>query len=287
MPELPEVETVRAGLAPAFANARFLRVETRRPDLRFPLPENFAARLEAARVLALRRRAKYLLADLDTGETLIMHLGMSGSFRVEQGGEAATPGEFHYERGKTGAHDHVIFEFESGARVVYNDPRRFGFMDLAATPTLATCKHFAGMGIEPLDGGLDGAALRRLFDGKAAPLKAALLDQKLIAGLGNIYVCEALHRAGLSPRRAAGAVTKARAARLAQAIQELLREAVEAGGSSLRDHRRTNGDLGYFQHAFRVYDREGAACPTPGCAGTVLRVSQGGRSTFFCARCQK
>ena len=287
MPELPEVETVRAGLAPAFANARFARVETRRPDLRFPLPENFAARLEGARVLALRRRAKYLLADLDSGETLIMHLGMSGSFRVEQGGEAATPGEFHYERGKPGAHDHVIFEFERGARVVYNDPRRFGFMDLAATPTLAACKHFAGMGIEPLDGGLDGAALRRLFDGKAAPLKAALLDQKLIAGLGNIYVCEALHRAGLSPKRAAGAVTKARAARLAQAIQEVLREAVEAGGSSLRDHRQTNGDLGYFQHAFRVYDREGAACPTPGCAGTVLRVAQAGRSTFFCARCQK
>ena len=287
MPELPEVETVRAGLAPAFANARFARVETRRPDLRFPLPENFAARLEGARVLALRRRAKYLLADLDAGETLVMHLGMSGSFRVEQGGEAATPGEFHYERGKTGAHDHVIFEFESGARVVYNDPRRFGFMDLVATPKLAACKHFAGMGIEPLDGGLDGAALRRLFDGKAAPLKAALLDQKLIAGLGNIYVCEALHRAGLSPRRAAGAVTKPGAARLARAIQEVLREAVEAGGSSLRDHRRTNGDLGYFQHAFRVYDREGAACPTPDCPGTVLRVAQAGRSTFFCAKCQK
>ena len=287
MPELPEVETVRAGLAPAFANARFARVETRRPDLRFPLPENFAARLEGARVLALRRRAKYLLADLDAGETLVMHLGMSGSFRVEQGGEAATPGEFHHERGKPGAHDHVIFEFESGARVVYNDPRRFGFMDLVATPKLAACKHFAGMGIEPLDGGLDGAALRRLFDGKAAPLKAALLDQKLIAGLGNIYVCEALHRAGLSPRRAAGAVTKPGAARLARAIQEVLREAVEAGGSSLRDHRRTNGDLGYFQHAFRVYDREGAACPTPDCPGTVLRVAQAGRSTFFCAKCQK
>lgn len=287
MPELPEVETVRAGLAPAFEGARFARVETRRPDLRFPLPENFAQRLEGRRVRALRRRAKYLLADLESGETLVMHLGMSGSFRVERGGEATTPGEFHYARGEAGAHDHVVFDFESGARVTYNDPRRFGFMDLVATEALAASKHFKAMGVEPLDAGLDAALLKKLFDGKAAPLKAALLDQKLIAGLGNIYVCEALHRAGLSPKRAAGAVTKPKAALLAQAIQEVLREAVEAGGSSLRDHRQTDGSLGYFQHSFRVYDREGAACPTPGCAGTVLRIAQSGRSTFFCARCQK
>lgn len=287
MPELPEVETVRAGLAPAFEGARFVRVEARRPDLRFPLPANFAARLEGRRVLALRRRAKYLLADLEAGETLIMHLGMSGSFRVEQSGASATPGAFHHERGKSGAHDHVVFDFEEGARVTYNDPRRFGFMDLEATDALTSSKYFRAMGLEPLDGALDGATLRRLFDGKAAPLKAALLDQSLIAGLGNIYVCEALHRAGLSPKRAAGALAKAKAALLAQAIQDVLREAVEAGGSSLRDHRQTNGDLGYFQHAFRVYDREGAACPTPGCRGTVLRVAQSGRSTFFCAACQK
>jgi formamidopyrimidine-DNA glycosylase len=287
MPELPEVETVRAGLAPAFEGARFARVEALRPDLRFPLPENFAARLETRRVTALRRRAKYLLADLDSGETLIMHLGMSGSFRVERDDEATTPGDFHHPRGKAAAHDHVVFVFESGARVVYNDPRRFGFMDLVATDALAASRHFRAMGLEPLDGGLDGAALRALFDGKAAPLKAALLDQRLIAGLGNIYVCEALHRAGLSPRRAAGAVTKAKAAALAQAIQEVLREAITSGGSSLRDHRQTNGDLGYFQHSFRVYDREGAGCPTSGCRGTIMRVTQSGRSTFYCATCQK
>ena len=286
MPELPEVETVRAGLAPAFEGARFARVEARRPDLRFPLPENFAARLETRRVTALRRRAKYLLADLDSGETLVMHLGMSGSFRVGRDGGEATPGDFHRERGKAAAHDHVVFDFEGGARVVYNDPRRFGFMDLVATEGLAGSKHFRAMGLEPLDDPLDGAAVLRLFDGKAAPLKAALLDQSLIAGLGNIYVCEALHRAGLSPKRAAGAVTKAKAAQLAQAVRDVLREAIEAGGSSLRDHRQTNGELGYFQHAFRVYDREGAACPTPGCRGTILRVTQSGRSTFFCGACQ-
>ena len=286
MPELPEVETVRTGLAPAFEGGRFARVEARRPDLRFPLPENFAARLETRRVTALRRRAKYLLADLDSGETLVMHLGMSGSFRVGRDGGEATPGEFHRERGKAAAHDHVVFDFEGGARVVYNDPRRFGFMDLVATEGLAGSKHFRAMGLEPLDGSLDGAAVLRLFDGKAAPLKAALLDQSLIAGLGNIYACEALHRAGLSPKRAAGAVTKAKAVKLAQAVRDVLREAIEAGGSSLRDHRQTNGDLGYFQHNFRVYDREGAACPTPGCRGTILRVTQSGRSTFFCGACQ-
>jgi formamidopyrimidine-DNA glycosylase len=287
MPELPEVETVRQGLRPALEGARLSRVETRRPDLRFPFPDRFAERLTGRRIEALRRRAKYLIADLDAGESLIMHLGMSGSFRVERCDEEEKPGVFHHARGKAGAHDHVLFETQAGARVTYNDPRRFGFMDLLATPTLAASKHFSGMGLEPLDGGLDGAALKKLFDGKAAPLKAALLDQKLIAGLGNIYVCEALHRAGLSPKRAAGAVTKAKAELLAKCVREVLSEAVAAGGSSLRDHRRTDGELGYFQHAFRVYDREGAPCPTPGCAGTILRVAQSGRSTFFCAACQK
>ena len=244
MPELPEVETVRAGLAPAFEGARLTRVEARRPDLRFPLPQDFVARLEGRRVLALRRRAKYLLADLESGQTLIMHLGMSGSFRVERGEGEATPGVFHHERGKAAAHDHVVFQFDHGARVTYNDPRRFGFMDLAPTDALAASKHFRAMGLEPLDGRLDGATLRRLFDGKAAPLKAALLDQSLIAGLGNIYVCEALHRSGLSPKRAAGALTRAKAALLAQSIQEVLGEAVAAGGSSLGGHRQNKGALG-------------------------------------------
>jgi formamidopyrimidine-DNA glycosylase len=290
MPELPEVETVRLGLAPALEGARLTRVETRRPDLRWPFPERFVERLEGRRVEALRRRAKYLLADLDSGETLIMHLGMSGSFRVEDAAEAGqerTPGRFHHARGTPGAHDHVVIETEAGARVTYQDPRRFGFMDLAPTRDLARCKHFVGMGVEPLEGTLDGPLLTKLFAGKAAPLKAALLDQKGIAGLGNIYVCEALHRAGLSPKRAAGQVSGPQARRLAEAIGAVLAEAVEAGGSSLRDHRRTDGELGYFQHSFRVYDREGAACPTPGCSGVILRVAQSGRSTFFCAACQK
>ncbi|MBK9083616.1 MAG: bifunctional DNA-formamidopyrimidine glycosylase/DNA-(apurinic or apyrimidinic site) lyase [Rhizobiales bacterium] len=290
---MPEVETVRRGLQPAMEGASIVEAIARRPDLRFPLPRDFAARLAGRRVEALRRRAKYLLADLDSGQTLIMHLGMSGSFRIEAEAGAALPGLFHHPRGKDAAHDHVVFRLSNGARVVYNDPRRFGFMDLAPTATLAEAKHLAGLGLEPLDGGLDGAALARLFAGKAAPLKAALLDQSLIAGLGNIYVCEALHRAHLSPRRAAGALAlkdgkpSARADLLARCIGEVLAEAVEAGGSSLRDHRQADGSLGYFQHAFRVYDREGAACPTPGCRGLIARIVQSGRSTFFCPACQR
>ncbi len=293
MPELPEVETVRRGLQPAMEGARFARIEARRPDLRFPLPAGFVRRLEGARVTALKRRAKYLLVELDSGETLIMHLGMSGSFRIARAASEETPGDFHHARSKAAAHDHVVFAMSNGAVVTYNDPRRFGFMDLVATAEIDRAKHLAGLGLEPLDGGLDAAALARLFSGKAAPLKAALLDQKLIAGLGNIYVCEALHRAGLSPRRAAGALAlkngrpAAAAARLAGAIRDVLAEAVAAGGSSISDHRLTDGSLGYFQHAFRVYDREGAACPTQGCRGLVTRLVQSGRSTFWCSQCQR
>ncbi|MBL8588778.1 MAG: bifunctional DNA-formamidopyrimidine glycosylase/DNA-(apurinic or apyrimidinic site) lyase [Methylobacteriaceae bacterium] len=293
MPELPEVETVRRGLQPAMEGARFARVEARRPDLRFPLPEHFVERLQGKRVTALRRRAKYLVAELDSGETLIMHLGMSGSFRIESGASRASPGDFHYARSNEAAHDHVVFAMSNGAVVTYNDPRRFGFMDLVATADADRAPHLAGLGLEPLDGGLDGAALARLFAGKAAPLKAALLDQRLIAGLGNIYVCEALHRAGLSPRRAAGTLARkdgrptARAEKLAATIRAVLAEAVEAGGSSIADHRLTDGSLGYFQHAFRVYDREGAACATPGCRGLVTRMTQSGRSTFWCSDCQR
>ncbi len=289
MPELPEVETVRRGLAPTLEGARFARVEQRRADLRFPFPPDFAARLAGRRVLALRRRAKYLLADLDGGETLVMHLGMSGSFRID----SAVAGVFHHPRDKSAAHDHVVFHMENGARVTYNDPRRFGFMLLVPTRELESHKLFQGLGAEPLSGDLDAAFLARIFRGRAAPVKALLLDQRLIAGLGNIYVCEALHRAGISPLAAGGRLVtasgkpRAALARLPDAIREVLDAALAAGGSSLRDHRQADGSLGYFQHSFRVYDREGAACPTPGCKGTILRSAQSGRSTFHCPCCQK
>ncbi|WP_134498553.1 bifunctional DNA-formamidopyrimidine glycosylase/DNA-(apurinic or apyrimidinic site) lyase [Microvirga pakistanensis] len=293
MPELPEVETVRRGLEPAMVGARFTKVVQRRPDLRFPFPERFAERLEGQEVRALGRRAKYLLADLSSGDVLIMHLGMSGRFLVTKGGETRMPGEFHHEHGGLGAHDHVVFALSNGASVTYNDARRFGFMDLVPRSGIETCRHFAGMGIEPLGNELSGEAIARLFAGRRAPLKAALLDQRLIAGLGNIYVCEALFRTGLHPEAPAGALaTKAgkptdKAHQLAQVIREVLSEAVEAGGSTLRDHAQVDGSLGYFQHSFRVYDREGEPCVTPECTGTVARLVQSGRSTFYCPVCQK
>ena len=289
MPELPEVETVRRGLAPGMAGQCIASVEQRRPDLRFPFPERFAERLTGRTITSLGRRAKYLQADLDDGNVLVMHLGMSGSFRI--GGNI--PGHFHHDRSKLPAHDHIVFHMGNGAVVSYNDPRRFGFMDLIGRGELADHPHFRDMGLEPLGNELDGATIARLFDGKSAPLKAALLDQRLIAGLGNIYVCEALHRAKLSPRRAAGTLRRAdgqpteRANKLAATIREVLTEAIEAGGSSLRDHRQADGSLGYFQHTFRVYDREGETCQTPKCRGVVRRVVQSGRSTFFCGECQR
>ncbi len=293
MPELPEVETVRRGLAPALVGAKFSAVEQRRADLRFPFPAEFAARLTGRTVRELRRRAKYLLVDLDNGETLVMHLGMSGSFRIEDDAGENIPGLFHNSRGKEAAHDHVVFHLSNSKRVTYNDPRRFGFMLLIKSDLLPAHPLFRDVGIEPLSAALDGAVLTQLFSGKKAPLKAALLDQRLIAGLGNIYVSEALHRAGLSPRRAAGSIARKsgvateRAALLAKAIREVLEEAVKAGGSSLRDHRQTNGELGYFQHNFRVYDREGAPCPRHGCGGTIKRIVQSGRATYYCPTCQK
>jgi formamidopyrimidine-DNA glycosylase len=222
-----------------------------------------------------------------------MHLGMSGSFRIDTHGDAGTPGAFHHPRSAASAHDHIVFEMSTGARITYNDPRRFGFMLLVPRAELDVHPLFNGMGVEPLGNELDGTLLARLFAGKSAPLKAALLDQRLIAGLGNIYVCEALHRAGLSPRRAAGTLARRngapteRAQRLAEIIPQVLNEALEAGGSTLRDHRQTDGSLGYFQHRFRVYDRAGAPCPTPSCVGTIKRIVQSGRSTFFCGVCQK
>ena len=269
--------------------ARIVKVEQRRADLRFPFPVDFIERLTGRRVESLGRRAKYLLADLDSGDTLIMHLGMSGCFRID----ADTPGVFHHDRSKDVAHDHVVFHLGNGATITYNDPRRFGFMLLEPRATLSEHKYFRDIGIEPLGNQLDGALIATLFHGKAAPLKAALLDQTLIAGLGNIYVCEALHRAGLSPRRAAGVLAKKngtpteRADVLARCIREVLEAAVAAGGSSLRDHRQADGSLGYFQHTFRVYDREGEACQTPGCQGKIKRIVQSGRSTFYCGVCQR
>lgn len=265
------------------------RLEQRRPDLRFPFPERFAERLTGRRIEGLGRRAKYLLADLDDGAVLIMHLGMSGSFRVEDGpaADAATPGDFHHPRGKAAAHDHVIFHLSNGKRVIYNDPRRFGFMDLADRTGIETARHLAGLGIEPVGNAFDGKVLHALFEAKKAPLKAALLDQSLIAGLGNIYVCEALHMSGLSPEKSAGSLTAKSADRLASSIREVLAAAIAAGGSSLRDHRQANGELGYFQHSFRVYDREGEPCPKLACSGVIARKVQSGRSTFYCPTCQK
>jgi formamidopyrimidine-DNA glycosylase len=293
MPELPEVETVRRGLAPTMVGARVLRVELRRPDLRFPFPKNFAKNMQGRRIASLNRRAKYLVAALDNGAALIAHLGMSGAFRIEHahGGEAQTPGDFSLPRSKNPAHDHVVFHLE-GARVIYNDPRRFGFMTLAREAELDSHPFFAELGVEPLSNSFDAQLLARLFRGRKTPLKSALLDQKLIAGLGNIYVCEALHRSGLSPNRAAGELVKAdgcaanTAERLTRAIRDVLEEAVAAGGSSLRDHRQADGSLGYFQHNFRVYGRTGETCATPTCGGTIVRQTQSGRSTFFCPKCQ-
>lgn len=292
MPELPEVETVRRGLAPAMEGRRILKLEQRRPDLRFPFPDRFAARLEGQTLTALGRRAKYLLADLSSGEVLIMHLGMSGRFTITEAGRSAMQGEFVHQAGGIAAHDHVVFHMEGGVTVTYNDARRFGFMDLAPRETLAENRHIKGLGLEPLGNALDGETLIELFANKKTPLKAALLDQSLIAGLGNIYVCEALHRAGLSPKRAAGTLARKgrmqeKAHRLAAAIRDVLAEAVDAGGSTLRDYAQADGSLGYFQHAFRAYDREGEPCANPGCTGTIGRIVQSGRSTFYCAACQK
>ena len=291
MPELPEVETVRRGLQPVVEGARINRVEQRRPDLRFPFPERFTARLEGRTVTALGRRAKYLTFHLDDGLTMIAHLGMSGSFRIEKDNGAVVPGEFHYERSKAEAHDHVAFHLTTPggepATVIFNDPRRFGFMLFAEREDLDTHPMLAGLGIEPTGNALGGETLADLLAGRNAPLKAALLDQRVIAGLGNIYVSEALWRARLSPRRRAGTVAGQRAERLATAIREVIADAVAAGGSSLRDHIQTDGSLGYFQHSFSVYDREGEPCPRIACNGVVRRIVQSGRSTFYCPVCQR
>jgi formamidopyrimidine-DNA glycosylase len=291
MPELPEVETVRRGLAPVLEGAAIERVEQRRPDLRFPFSERFAERLTGRRIIALRRRAKYLLADLDDGTVLLMHLGMSGSFRIE-GSEPVAGDAFERPRGKDAAHDHVVLHLSNGQRIVYNDPRRFGFMLLIEPDGLEAHPLLAELGLEPTGNELAAEALAGRFAGRVAPLKAALIDQTVIAGLGNIYVCEALWRAGLSPRRAAGTLVRAdgkptrRLVRLVDAVRSVIAEAIEAGGSSLRDYVQADGELGMFQHRFAVYDREHEPCLRPGCRGTIKRVVQSGRSTFYCPVCQ-
>ena len=293
MPELPEVETVRRGLQPGMEGARFVKVEARRPDLRWPLPKDFVKRLQGETVTGLGRRAKYLLADLTSGDVLIMHLGMSGSFRVLDNGSEATPGRYHHERSKQLTHDHVVFHMSSGALVTFNDPRRFGFMKLVPRRTLDAEPLLRALGPEPLGNEFDAALLAMACKGKKTSLKAALSDQRVVAGLGNIYVCEALNRARLLPKRMASTLAMKsgapheRAERLVEAIKAVLNDAIKAGGSSLRDHRQTSGELGMFQHHFRVYDREGKPCPTRGCTGTVKRIVQTGRSTFFCPVCQK
>lgn len=282
MPELPEVETVRRGLEPVLVGHRLAHVLQRRADLRWPLPERFAERLTGRRIEGLGRRSKYILAALDGGETWLLHLGMSGRVLVE----GRMIGAFHHATPEPGPHDHVILTTDAGARIVYNDARRFGAMDLWPTADLAAHPWLARLGPEPLGNDFSGPALAARLAGKTTPIKTALLDQRVVAGLGNIYVSEALHRAGIHPARMAGALSAARIERLAAEIRATLAEAIAAGGSSLRDHRQTNGELGYFQHSFLAYDREGAPCARTGCGGAIRRIVQGGRSTFYCAKCQ-
>jgi formamidopyrimidine-DNA glycosylase len=295
MPELPEVETVRTGLEPVLRGRRFVRVEQRRADLRFPLPERFAERLTGRRVVRLGRRAKYILVHLDRGEVLAMHLGMTGRLIVSNGGTsgAFTLGQYEYQHGKDARHDHLVFTMSGGAVVTYNDARRFGYMTLIPEQTLNEDPFFAGLGVEPLGPELDAAYLAKRALGKKVNLKAFLMDQRIIAGLGNIYVCEALFRAGLSPFKpasrlatTAGKATPA-AARLAEAVKAVLADAIEAGGSTLRDYKQADGSAGRFQDEFSVYGREGEPCLKPGCRGIVRRKVQGGRSTFYCPVCQR
>jgi formamidopyrimidine-DNA glycosylase len=293
MPELPEVETVRRGLQPVMEGSKIIKAETRRKNLRFPFQKDFVARLEGQTVTGLGRRAKYLMADLGSGDVLLMHLGMSGSFRVVKDEDQTTPGKFHHPRGVERAHDHVVFHMSSGAAVVFNDPRRFGYMKIIARKALDEEPLLKGLGPEPLGNEFDAAMLAHSCANKKTSLKAALLDQRVVAGLGNIYVCEALYRSHLSPRRLAATLATKKgeptdhARRLVGAIHAVLNQAIKAGGSSLRDHRQTSGELGYFQHSFQVYDREGEKCQTAGCSGIVRRFTQNGRSTFWCPKCQK
>ncbi len=287
MPELPEVETVRRGLIPVMEGARILRADIRRPDLRWPFPDNMAARLTGARVDRLRRRSKYILADLDTGETLLIHLGMSGRMLIETADKSQPTADFFHALPAPAKHDHVVLDMEGGARITFNDARRFGAMDLLDTATAEAHPLLAKIGPEPLGNNFDGPYLVAALKNRKMPIKSALLNQRIVAGLGNIYVCETLYRARISPTRLAGNIVAARAAALVPIIRDVLTDAIAAGGSSLRDYRQTDGELGYFQHSFQVYGREGQPCATPGCSAEIRRVVQSGRSSFYCPTCQR
>ncbi|MDB5666177.1 bifunctional DNA-formamidopyrimidine glycosylase/DNA-(apurinic or apyrimidinic site) lyase [Cypionkella sp.] len=280
MPELPEVETVRRGLLPAMEGRLIERAEVNRPDLRWPLPLNMADRLTGQRVVALRRRSKYILADLSSGETLLIHLGMSGRMLVS----GITLGDFFHDHAAPEKHDHVVLHMEGGARVTFNDARRFGAMDLLPTATADEHPLLSEIGPEPMGNAFNETYLAAKLKNRNTPIKSALLDQHLVAGLGNIYVCEVLYRACIAPNTRAGSI--ANAGSLVPIIREVLTEAIEAGGSSLKDYRRTNGELGYFQKTFAVYGREGQPCQTPGCTSTIARMVQSGRSSFYCPTCQ-
>ena len=283
MPELPEVETVRRGLLPVMEGVRLVRTEVNRPDLRWPFPQGMSDRLSGVTVERLRRRSKYILADLSSGETLIIHLGMSG--RILISGDPL--GQFHHLHPAPEKHDHVVFHLENGARVTFNDPRRFGAMDLVQTEAAETHKLLAVLGPEPLGNAFNEDYLVATLKPRRTPIKSALLDQRVVAGLGNIYVCEVLYRARISPLRKASRIAEERLASLVPLIRDVLGEAIESGGSSLKDYRQTDGELGYFQHRFQVYDREDEACQTPDCKSIISRIVQSGRSSFYCPNCQR
>ena len=291
MPELPEVETVRMGLEPVFDGHTFTKVVTRRGDLRRPFPPDFAKRLTGRKVKRLWRRAKYLLADLDNEETLVVHLGMSGRMAVYAEGKGRELGIYAHEAAHPeaghGKHDHVVFETDAPALIVFSDHRRFGLMTLIESSKLSEDPLFKGLGPEPLSKDFGPTVLKEALKGKRTPIKSALLDQRVVAGLGNIYVCEALFLARISPKRLASKVQADKIPALVDHIKAVLKAAIKAGGSSLRDHARTDGSLGEFQHRFLVYDREGKPCPGPNCKGTIKRIVQAGRSTFYCPICQK
>ena len=283
MPELPEVETVRRGLEPAMSGQVIAKARVNRPDLRWPFPPRMAERLTGQTVLRLRRRSKYMLADLSSDETLLIHLGMSGRMLIS--GDPL--GQFVHEHPAPEKHDHVVLDMANGARITFNDPRRFGAMDLMPSDEAEAHPLLAKLGPEPLGNHFDEAYLVAALKGKNTPVKSALLDQRIVAGLGNIYVCEALYRARISPVRRAGRISATRVASLVPVIRDVLKDAIEAGGSSLRDFRQADGELGYFQHRFDVYDREAQACRNEGCTGIVRRIVQSGRSSFYCPICQR
>ena len=284
MPELPEVETVRRGLQPYLEGEELAKVTLNRADLRFPFPDRMADRLEGARIISLSRRAKFLVAETDRNEKLVMHLGMSGRFTIHDPDIPVqqNPGEFAHAQATNPKHDHVEFLTGKGVRIVFNDPRRFGYMQMFGE---ADGDPFSEVGPEPLSNAFSGESLYEAFRGKKSPVKTALLDQHVVAGLGNIYVCEALFMAGISPNRLAGNVSRKKCDVLAQCVREVLERAIQAGGSTLKDYAHTDGALGYFQHSFKVYGREGEACSA--CTKPVLRKVQSGRSTFFCSHCQR